>query len=501
MDFPAPIPFTEALDKLAQREVTPSMLDSHLWSLVPTAIRERAFFSSRVESARVLQSMKDYTSEYLSNSRFAPTSHDTGALVASGRSEFVADMRELAISEGLGHVDPLTGQIEPHIRESDLTDIRSISRLQLIFDTQTEAAQEHGYWKQGQDADILDVFPCQRFIRVRPVKKPRGYHDAALGEVRRKDDLKFWVNLNHDFNVPWGPWGYNSGCGVEDVDRVEAEALGIIPKNAVVIPVEKQFNEGLQASVRNLDPGIAAALARSTGGTLAGGVIVPPAAVPVPLPISALPELPAAPIWPKIFSNVREAVARWKSDFGVVDVLSKAPSNPRTWGAKMTIKDQIAHLHTVGAEFSRLVEQYPSLQGKLHTFLNIRSPRGRAHLDGPNPYMSTKSKEWSDAIWKNQSAWNATHGMLAGIERQGSQVVDNFRHELAHTLSTPGFMAEWKSKTSHLDLAWFRQHVSFYAGTNDMEAVAESFCLFTRKDYQLGTLPDVIEQLFTQILA
>ena len=34
-----------------------------------------------------------------------------------------------------------------------------------------------------------------------------------------------------------------------------------------------------------------------------------------------------------------------------------------------------------------------------------------------------------------------------------------------------------------------------------MEAVAESFCLFTRKDYQSGTLPHVIEQLFTQLLA
>ncbi len=284
MQFPEPIPFKEAIGKLADREITPSILDSNLWAQVPVAIRERAFFSATVESARVLQSMKDYTTEYLSNSRYAPTSHDTGALVASGRSEFVADMRELAIREGLGHVDPDTGKINPHIRESDLTDIRSIARLQLIFDTQTEAAHEYGYFTQGQDPAILDVFPAQRFIRVRPVKAPRSYHEPALGEVRLKDDLKFWLNLNRDFNVPWGPWGYNSGCGVEDVDRNEAESLGILKKNAVVKPIEKEFNEGLQASARNLDPGLAAALRRTTGGDLSGGTLVAPAAA-APMPV------------------------------------------------------------------------------------------------------------------------------------------------------------------------------------------------------------------------
>ena len=158
------IPFTEAIEKLRRREVLPSDFDTFLWRMVATGIREEAFFSSRVQSARVLQAMKDYQEEYLRNSRM-----DNSGLVAQGRAEFVADMRELVISEGLGKLDPLTGEIIPEINENDLTDLRSISRLQLIFDTQTEAANEHGYWKQGQDADILDVFPCQRFIRVRPV--------------------------------------------------------------------------------------------------------------------------------------------------------------------------------------------------------------------------------------------------------------------------------------------------------------------------------------------
>jgi hypothetical protein len=103
---------------------------------------------------------------------------------------------------------------------------------------------------------------------------PREYHAAHEGEVRRKDDLDFWLQMNQDFGVPWGPWGFNSGMAVEDVIRGEAEALGVIGKNEIVHPIAKKFNERLSAGVAEMDPGIAAALRQGTGGTLAGGRLV-----------------------------------------------------------------------------------------------------------------------------------------------------------------------------------------------------------------------------------
>jgi hypothetical protein len=266
MEFTEGLPFAEALAKLGERGVLPADFDTYQWSLVPTEIRERAFFSSRVESATLLDTMKRYMDNYLAGAR-----DENGHLVAQGRSEFVADMRELAIREGLGQVDAETGEIIPEIRESDLTDIRSIARLQLIFDTQVEAAQEYGYWLQGQHPDVLRAFPCSRFIRVRPVMMPRDYHAANEGVVRRKDDLDFWLDMNRDFGVPWGPWGFGSGMGVEDVGRSEAIELGIITADTVVKPVVEQFNKRLQAGVKSMDPGIAAALRRATGGSLAEG--------------------------------------------------------------------------------------------------------------------------------------------------------------------------------------------------------------------------------------
>lgn len=272
MFFDAPIPFAEAISKLAARGIVPSPATTEDWSQIAVDLRERSFFSARVESTRVLQSMRDYLDEHLRVTRFAPTSQGPGALVAQGRAEFVADMRVLAIREGLGRIDPETGEIDPNISESDLTDIRSIRRLELVFDTQIDAAQEYGYYEQGQDPDILYAFPAQRFIRVRPVIAPRPYHQAALGTIRRKDDQKFWISLNRDFGVPWGPWGFGSGCGTEDVDRDEAIEVGAISVTDNVLPVALPFNTGLSAGVRDLSGDIAAALARSVGGSLAKGI-------------------------------------------------------------------------------------------------------------------------------------------------------------------------------------------------------------------------------------
>jgi hypothetical protein len=269
MEFSTPLPFSEALDKLGVREIVPSAQGTAEWSGVEVAIRERAFLSARVESARVLQTMKDYLDDFMAGARM-----ENGGLKAQGRAEFLADMRQLVIAEGLGRIDPATGKIDPVIREGDLTDIRSMRRLQLIFDTQVEAAQEFGFWKQGQNPDILYVFPAQQFIRVRPVMIPRDYHQAAEGSIRRKDDLEFWLSMNRDFNVPWGPWGFGSGMGVEDVDREEAIAAGVMLPEETVRPIHKDFNERLSASVRDLDGGIAAALKRISGGEVAGGRIV-----------------------------------------------------------------------------------------------------------------------------------------------------------------------------------------------------------------------------------
>lgn len=249
MQFTKPTDFAEAVYKLGLRSVIGSKLTSAEWSEVMLALSERAFFSSEIESIRLLQTMKDGLGDFLTGAREVLPNGQT-ALKVGSRADFVKQMSELALQLGLGPLDPDD--------KGTLKDITSERRLGLIFDVQTTAAYEFGNWKQGQDPDVLDEFPAQRFIREADVVKPRIVHHQNEGVVKLKSDLEFWMGMNSPiiggFGVPWGPWGFNSGMAVEDVDRDEAEALGLIKPGEKAVPVEKSFNDHLKASVTNLDP-------------------------------------------------------------------------------------------------------------------------------------------------------------------------------------------------------------------------------------------------------
>ncbi|WP_295980692.1 hypothetical protein [uncultured Akkermansia sp.] len=261
--LPDPMPFSDALNYLRDKQAAGSSMDTAAWREVPAAIRNKAFFSATLTSAQVARRMQDYIDDFLSQDRDV-NERGQEFFSSQGRSEFVSKFRQMMMDEGFGKVLP-DGSIAPDINDNDLRDLRSCRRLQLIFDTQVEQAYSYGQFLEGQDEDILDIWPCWKFVRVRPVMSPRPYHDAALGQIRRKDDLDFWLSLNRDFNVPWGPWGFNSGCGTEDVDRAEAEAAGAIKPSDKVKPISKEFNDRLQQSVAGLGPDVRSWIKRQLG--------------------------------------------------------------------------------------------------------------------------------------------------------------------------------------------------------------------------------------------
>jgi hypothetical protein len=256
MQFIAPIPFTEALEKLGSKAVAVSKLDSSQWGAVPVEIRERAFFSSLIENARFLQRGRDAIADFLSSARETLPDGRT-ALKTGSRSEFVKLMREFALAEGMGPLDPNDA--------GTIKDITSERRLGLIFDAQTRQAYAYGGWKQGLDPDILDEFPAQRLVRVQDVKEPRNAHQQYEGVAALKSDLNFWLRINQDFGVPWGPWGWGCGHDVEDVDRAESEALGLIAPGQKAESPEQSFNDHLEASTMGLDPDLVQFLKESLG--------------------------------------------------------------------------------------------------------------------------------------------------------------------------------------------------------------------------------------------
>ena len=251
MQFVLGMPFDQALQRLGSKSTIGAKLKSSEWADLPAALRERAFFSSQVENLRALQTLRNPLTDFLTSARETLPSGET-ALKTGSRAQFIDQMQAALQKLGIERTD---GRI---------TDITSEGRLGLIFDTNTRAANDYGFWKQGQDANVLDEFPAQRFIRVQEVKEPRDAHIQFEDQVFLKND-PIWARINEDFGVPWGPWGWGCGHDVEDVDRAEAEALGLIAPGQRLAPDEKHFNENLSASTRGIDPDLLAKLLREFG--------------------------------------------------------------------------------------------------------------------------------------------------------------------------------------------------------------------------------------------
>lgn len=253
-----PLVFKEAIDFILNKDVVPeSEWDNQYWKDQEDDVTLRAFWSSRVENARFL----DRAQSFLFDELIGTTEEVTGpdgiqrtALRAGGRANFVRQTREFMVKEGM-----VSGEDEFFdVENKDITDIRSENRLRLIYDTNIRQAYGFGQWKQGQHPAILKRFPAQRFVRDRQVMEPRPRHYDSEGDVRLKSDTEYWAGYQNDpeiggFNVPWAPFGFRSGMGLEDVTKEEAITLGLNVEDAKP-DKEKGLNDNLSSSVKTMSP-------------------------------------------------------------------------------------------------------------------------------------------------------------------------------------------------------------------------------------------------------
>lgn len=249
-----PMPFEEAIRYLLDKEQLPAEWDAAMWSGQEADIRNQAFIVSRVENARFLDRAQTLLFDYLSKVRetvTTPAGERTTALSVADRGLFVKLTQDFMIAEGMAKPEEFKD-----VNQKDVEDIRSLARLNLIFDTNVRSAYGFGQWKQGMQPAILRAFPAARLIRERGVMEPRPRHQANLGEVLLKTDPR-WAEFHNardigGFGVPWGPYGFNSGATQEDVSRKEAKALGLDVSG--VRPAEGKLTDGTQASTRKMDP-------------------------------------------------------------------------------------------------------------------------------------------------------------------------------------------------------------------------------------------------------
>lgn len=261
-----PLLFEEAINFLLGKEDLPADWNAAEWRDQEPDFKTKAFFSANVENARFLDRAHGLIFDYMAKTTEQIPQPDGSVKVAlktAGREHFVKRMRDFMIAEGMAEPGEFAG-----VNQKDVTDIRSVSRLRLIFDTNVRQAYGFGQWKQGMKPAVLRAFPAARLIRDRGVSEPRPRHQDNLGEVLLKTDPR-WAEFHNDpaiggFGVPWGPYGFNSGVTQEDVDREEARGLGLDVES--VAPRPSKVTDGTKASTKKMDPAIKAKLLEELRG-------------------------------------------------------------------------------------------------------------------------------------------------------------------------------------------------------------------------------------------
>lgn len=73
-----------------------------------------------------------------------------------------------------------------------------------------------------------------------------------------------WTRLSR-FSRPWPPFDFGSGMGIEEIDREEAEARGLIAPGELLEPSAAREEQAIEASAKGLDPAIRASLQKHFG--------------------------------------------------------------------------------------------------------------------------------------------------------------------------------------------------------------------------------------------
>lgn len=215
-------------------------MDSSAWDKVRAGIKDRAFFSSRVESVRFLDVCRSKIADLLGNVR-----NSDGALTS--RAEVVSSIMRAAREAGI-----TSGS-------ASISDPGSEARANVIIDTNAGLAAGYARLEMDSTLGARIAFPCYELVRVEERNVPRDWRSKWVSEggrlyqgrmVALKDD-PIWTAISR-FGCPYPPFDYNSGMGLDDVSHEEAVSLGVIKEDYE--PQEKSpleaFNANLEADLK-----------------------------------------------------------------------------------------------------------------------------------------------------------------------------------------------------------------------------------------------------------
>lgn len=267
LDLSTPHPLPDIVASVSAKTPLGSAMRTAEWETVPAGLRDAAFFSASVESTRWLQRAQDGITDIIGKAR--ATNERGESYWKQDRSRLLADLRRFGEDIALQRPGGRDGKI----READITDPLSIARLRLIIETQIELAYGKADWLTSMDPDILAAFPAWELVRISGRRVPRDWParwKAAGGKfstggrmIALKSD-PIWKALSR-FGNPHPPFDFNSGMGVEDIDREEAEDLGIIGPDDVQPSNVAAHQEELKASLKGLQAPLIERLKKQLG--------------------------------------------------------------------------------------------------------------------------------------------------------------------------------------------------------------------------------------------
>ena len=242
MIFANPIPFAQALRSRAVKAALPNSLTSDELSRVEAGIAERANMMAGASKVDFINKVDEVVTQVL-----LPASHGGGLSKAYARTK----LKELLRSVGY--------QPEPGER-GGMRDLSSDPRLNLILDTQVKMATGYGQWEVGQRRAILWQWPAWELVRKEARKEPRDWparweEDGGVfypgpgaygnGRMIARKDSTIWVAISR-FGLPYPPFDFNSGMGLDPVDRATCEKFGIVRRDQAVAPQRRDFASDAQ---------------------------------------------------------------------------------------------------------------------------------------------------------------------------------------------------------------------------------------------------------------
>lgn len=294
-----PKPLEDVIASFDAKTLIGSALRTAEWDRMPAALRQRALFSASVTSIHFLKEAQRGVRNMVTRAK--STNEQGESYWTTDRSKLVADLRRLGTELGIPHPE---GRKNGAIRESDLKDPLSMRRLKLIVNTQMEMAYGYGDFLAAHDPAVIDVWPCQELVRISPRRVPRDWQKRWSeaggklyeGRMIARKDSPIWRAISR-FNLPYAPFDFESGMGLEDVGHDEAVQLGVMQDGDRVVSQIQPFNQDLEASVKNLTPQEKGWLQKSFGKQIdiEGNTVrwadtdavprpVPPAPTPTPPP-------------------------------------------------------------------------------------------------------------------------------------------------------------------------------------------------------------------------